>query len=76
MKKTQVACRTTATLMSAFLVALSIVGCGDSAPVATDLSALSNAQKEFSGRRVIVSGTLRAFDAPLHYWIEGESRST
>lgn len=67
------ACHTTAALMSAFLVALSVVGCVDSAPVATDLSALSNAQEEFSGRRVIVSGTLRAFDAPLHYWIEGET---
>ena len=39
----------------------------------TTLSSLSAAQKDFNGRRVIVSGTLRTFDAPRHYWIENEA---
>ena len=39
----------------------------------TTLSALSEAQKDFDGRQVIVSGTLRTFDTPRHYWIENEA---
>lgn len=52
---------------------LLLVGCGDSAPVTTSLSVLTNAQRDFDGQNVIVSGTLRTFDQPRHYWIENES---
>jgi hypothetical protein len=38
--------------------------------VATTLSALKAAQDDYDGRAVIVSGTLRTFDDPEHYWIE------
>lgn len=51
---------------------LMLSGCDDS-PRETTLSALSAAQKDFNGRRVMVSGTLRTFDTPRHYWIENES---
>jgi hypothetical protein len=57
------------TIVVAFLAA----GCGDSAPVTTSLSALSRAQSDFDGRKVIVSGTLRTFESPKHYWIENDS---
>ncbi len=50
-----------------------LVGCGESPPVRTSLSALAEAQKDFNGRHVVVSGTLRTFAEPRHYWIENES---
>lgn len=27
----------------------------------------------FNGRYIVVSGTLRTFDSPRHYWIENEA---
>jgi len=57
-------------IVMAFAITLLLVGCGASAPVKTTLSALSEVQKDFDGRQVIVSGTLRTFDMPRHYWIE------
>ena len=60
-------------LLMAFVITLLLVGCGASVPVKTTLSALSEAQKDFDGRQVIVSGTLRTFDTPRHYWIENEA---
>ena len=50
-----------------------LFGCGDSEPTRTSLSALTAAQLDFNGRSVRVSGTLRTFDAPRHYWIENEN---
>ena len=56
------------------LAALTVLfGCGDPTPVRTSLSALAAAQLEFDGRQVVVSGTLRTFDSPRHYWIENEA---
>lgn len=56
------------------LVFAALVGCGGGPPpVATTLSALKAAQDDFDGRRVIVSGTLRSFDDPEHYWIENSA---
>lgn len=57
-------------LLIAFATTLLLVGCSESAPVKTTLSALSQVQKDFDGRSVMVSGTLRTFDKPRHYWIE------
>ena len=57
----------------ALVVALFLAGCGESVPVSTSLSALSQAQMEFNGRNVIVRGTLRGFESPRHYWIENDS---
>lgn len=51
-----------------------LYGCGDPAPVRTTLSALKAAQLDFHGQHVLVSGTLRTFDSPRHYWIENENR--
>lgn len=59
--------------LMALAITLLLVGCGASAPVKTTLSALSDAQKDFNGRQVIVSGTLRTFDTPRHYWIENDA---
>ena len=56
------------------LAALTVLfGCGDPVPVRTSLSALAGAQLEFDGRQVVVSGTLRTFESPRHYWIENEA---
>jgi hypothetical protein len=60
-------------LLMAFAITLLLEGCGASAPIKTTLSALSEVQKDFDGRLVIVSGTLRTFDMPRHYWIENEA---
>ena len=60
-------------LLMAFAITLLLVGCDASAPVKTTLSALSEVQKDFDGRQVIVSGTLRTFDMPRHYWIENDA---
>lgn len=49
-----------------------LAACG--APVETTLSALSSAQEDFDGRLVVVTGTLRTFPRPRHYWIENEAR--
>ena len=54
------------------IIADVISGCGDPAPIRTSLSALTASQVDFNGRHVLVSGTLRTFDAPRHYWIENE----
>lgn len=55
-----------------FAVMFLIVGCGAPTPVKTTLSSLSAVQKDFDGRQVIVSGTLRTFAVPRHYWIEND----
>ncbi len=60
-------------LLMAIAITLLLVGCGASAPVQTTLSALSEVQKDFDGRHVIVRGTLRTFDMPRHYWIENDT---
>ncbi len=60
-------------LLIAFATTLLLVGCGESAPVKTTLSALSQVQKDFDGRLVMVSGTLRTFNKPRHYWIESDA---
>ena len=60
-------------LLIAFATTLLLVGCSESAPVKTTLSALSQVQKDFDGRLVMVSGTLRTFDKPRHYWIENDA---
>ncbi len=60
-------------LLMAFAIMLLLVGCGASEPVKTTLSALSEVQKDFDGRQVMVSGTLRTFDMPRHYWIENDA---
>ena len=60
-------------LLQAFATTLLLAGCGESAPVKTTLSALSEVQKDFDGRLVMVSGTLRKFDMPRHYWIENDA---
>ncbi len=52
---------------------LILAACADPAPLVTDLVALSEAQKDFDGREVVVRGTLRTFDQPRHYWIENAS---
>lgn len=59
-------------IVYALIVANAMFGCGDPAPTQTNLSALATSQVAFNGRHVIVSGTLRTFDAPRHYWIENE----
>lgn len=50
--------------------ALLLSGCGERAAIATTLEHLANAQQDFDGRDVVVSGTLRSVAAPRHYWIE------
>ena len=60
-------------LLMTFAITLLLVGCGASVPVKTTLSALTEVQKDFDGKQVIVSGILRTFDTPLHYWIENDS---
>jgi len=54
------------------LLALVLVGCSDRGPQQVSLAALAVAQQDFDGRRVIVTGTLRTFDEPRHYWIEND----
>lgn len=58
------------TLLTFLLV---LAACGPAAPIKTTLAALSEAQRDFNGRRVEVSGVLRTFANPRHYWIENES---
>ena len=50
-----------------------LFGCGNPAPTQTSLSALTASQQDFNGRHIVVSGTLRTFDSPRHYWIENEA---
>ena len=60
-------------LLMTFAITLLLVGCGASVPVKTTLSALTEVQKDFDGKQVIVSGILRTFDTPRHYWIENDA---
>lgn len=55
------------------IIASVLSACGDPAPIQTSLAALTASQVEFNGRHVVVSGTLRTFDSPRHYWIENEA---
>jgi hypothetical protein len=54
----------------ALIIVGMLAGCGDPDPVRTTLSALTVSQVAYDGREVVVSGTLRTFDDPRHYWIE------
>ena len=47
-------------LLIAFATTLLLVGCGESAPVKTTLSALSQVQKDFDGKLVMISGATGA----------------
>lgn len=58
-------------ILSIVIVTL-LSGCGETKPVETSLAALAESQVHFNGRLVRVSGTLRTFDEPRHYWIENE----
>lgn len=60
-------------IRSAIVATILVAGCADSAPVTTSLSALSQAQTDFNGRRVTIHGTLRTFETPRHYWIENDT---
>lgn len=52
---------------------LSLLACtGDSAADVT-LAQLAAQQDGYTGRQVIVSGTLRSHPEPLHYWIEDDA---
>ena len=57
----------------ALVTLIVLFACGEPAPVRTSLSALTASQADFDGRQVVVSGTLRTFDSPRHYWIENEA---
>jgi hypothetical protein len=57
----------------ALVVTALLLGCGHPEPIPTSLAALTAAQLDFNGRNVRVSGTLRSFDSPRHYWIENEN---
>ena len=63
---------TTAPILGICLHVCLLAGCGDAPPVETTLSALSAAQTDFNGRQVAVTGTLRTYDSPKHYWIEND----
>jgi hypothetical protein len=60
-------------LLFALVTAVVLFACAEPAPVHTSLSALTKAQLDFDGRQVVVSGMLRTFDSPRHYWIENEA---
>lgn len=49
-----------------------LTACGAGKPTETSLSALAAASKDFSKRHVLVTGTLRTFNDPRHYWIEDD----
>lgn len=50
--------------------ALLLGACGEPAAVATTPEHLANVPDDFDGRHVVVTGTLRTFAPPRHYWIE------
>ena len=56
----------------AVLLSLLLSACGAGEPIETTLSALSRASGDFSQKHVRVSGTLRTFPDPRHYWIEND----
>ena len=56
-------------LLPMLLYALGVTAC-DGEPQAVTLEALRAAPNSFDGRSVIVSGTLRAYGEPEHFWIE------
>ena len=60
-------------LLTTIAIMVILTGCGPEAPIKTTLSALSGSQKDFDGRLVSVTGKLRTFVEPRHYWIENES---
>ncbi len=55
------------------LVVWVLGGCGEPDPVRLPLSALRASQVEYDGRLVVVSGTVRSFEEPRHFWIENRS---
>lgn len=60
-------------LPCAGLVAALLVACNEPTPVRIDLDELKAYQADLDGQPVVVSGKLRTYDAPRHYWIENES---
>lgn len=52
--------------------AVMLTACSDPPPVQINLAALREYQGELDGRRVVVSGTVRGFDDPRHYWLEND----
>jgi hypothetical protein len=58
-----------ATLVLTFGLVLAPTGCS-SAPAAVPLAELASEQEAWDGREVVVHGTVRSFDDPLHYWVE------
>lgn len=61
-------------LLPVFLAALVIVGCGNvEQPKQVSLAMLTENAASFDNTDVITRGTVRHFEAPLHYWIEDEN---
>jgi len=50
-----------------------ISACSDATPVRVNLEALKAYQTELDEQPVVVSGTLRTFADPRHYWIENDA---
>jgi hypothetical protein len=50
-----------------------IAGCDDHEPAELTLAQLVAQQTTYSGRSVVVAGTLRSHPEPLHYWIEDDN---
>jgi len=57
----------------AVVVAAMLTACTEPTPVRIDLAGLKEYQVDLDGQPVVVSGTLRTYEAPRHYWIENES---
>lgn len=55
------------------LVAALLAACAEPTPIRIDLEELKADQTDLDGVPVVVSGTLRTYEAPRHYWIENES---
>lgn len=54
------------------MAAVMLSACSEPEPVQINLAALREYQGELDGRRVVVSGTVRGFDDPRHYWLEND----
>lgn len=50
-----------------------MLGACDAAPRAVELAELRRAPERYDGRAVAVTGTLRAFDDPAHFWVENDA---
>lgn len=47
-----------------------VAGCSSTGPIQVELAELADRQQAWHGRRVEVTGVVRTFEPPLHYWIE------